>query len=106
MATFYHAGFSNLDTGELTALTSSSDSTIVLSILVANVDGTNPADVTFTHTNSSDTLLNHIAKTIVVPADSNVDLIGNKYIVPSGHKFKVSASSSGALDLAILYVEV
>ena len=51
-------------------------------------------------------LESYLAYTIPVPADSNLDLISNKYILPSGKKLGVLASASGKLDLIISYVEV
>lgn len=106
MATFYNQVVRNINDSVVTALTSSSDSTIILSILVANTDGANTADVTLEQQDSSSTLESYVAYTIPVPADSNLDLISNKYILPSGKKLGVLASTSGKLDLVISYVEV
>lgn len=106
MATFYNASYAELPTSEVQVLSSSSNSTIVLSILVANRNGTSAADVTVSHKNASNVIKNYLGYTVTVPADSNVDIIGNKYIIPSGHKFFVTSSTSGYLDIAISYVEV
>jgi hypothetical protein len=48
---------------------------VVLSCLVANVDGTNAADITLTITDSTDAAIAKIANTIQVPADSTLEAI-------------------------------
>lgn len=107
MATFYNRSVASVPTTDVLLFTSQSNSTIVLSILVANKNGTSAADVTCSHRLSNgSTINNYIAYTIPVPADSNVDLLSNKYIIPSGEKIYVTASSSGYLDIAVSYVEV
>lgn len=106
MATFYNASYAEIDAAEVNLLTSQSDSTIVLSLLVANRDGANAADITTAHKTAADAIRNYISYTIPVPADANVELISNKYILPSGTKLTLTASTSGALDVAISYVEV
>lgn len=105
MATFYNTVVKNVDTAEITAFTSTSDSTIVLSILAANVDPTANSDITVALKEGA-TLNGYVASTIVVPADSNVDLLGGKYIMPSGKSFTVSSSTSGTIDIHFSYVEV
>lgn len=106
MATFYNRVVKNVDTSEITAVTSTTDSTVVLSILVANTDGANSSDVTVIRRDASDADEGYLAYTIIVPADSNVDILGNKYILPSGRKLNVSTSTSGTLDVQISYVEI
>lgn len=106
MASFYNASYAAIPTSDVTLLTSTSDSTIILSILVANRDGTATADITCAHQNASSVIRNYVAYTISVPADANLDLIGNKYILPSGQKLVAKSSTSGFLDAAISYVVV
>lgn len=105
MATFYLNTQRNVDTSPVAVVTSTSDSTIVLSILVSNVDGSSACDATCSINNGA-TINSYVAYTIPVPADSNVDLIANKLILPSGRSLRMSASTSGDLDVAISYVEV
>ena len=105
MATFYNRVVKNVNTAEITAFTSTTDSTIILSILVANTNGVGNADVTVRRLLGA-TDEGYLAYTITVPADSSVDLLANKYILPSGRKLNVSASISGALDLQVSYVEI
>lgn len=110
MASFFNANYDRIPAFALPSgvnvLTSTSDSTIILSILVSNRDGTAAADVTCFHTNASNVIRNYLGFTIAVPADANLDLIGNKYILPSGHKLLLNSSTSGYLDAAVSYVVV
>jgi len=105
VATFYLGTKRNVDTSPVAVVTSTSDSTIVLSILVSNTDGALACDATCSINNGS-TVVSYVAHTIAVPADANVDLIANKLILPSGRSLRMSASNSGDLDAAISYVVV
>jgi hypothetical protein len=105
MATFYNRVVKNVGTSEITAVTSTTDSTIVLSILAANTNGVANTDVTLKRKFGA-TDEGFLAFTITVPADSNVDILANKYILPSGRSLAVSSSSSGTLDLQVSYVEI
>lgn len=110
MAVFSNANYAEIPTFALpsgvTVLTSTSNSTIILSILVSNRNGTAAADVTCFHTNASNVIRNFLGFTITVPSDANLDLIGNKYILPSGHKLLLNSSTSGFLDAAVSFVVV
>ena len=105
MATFYNVPIRALSDVAATFVTSTSDSTIVLSILCANTTASN-TDVTVDLLSAADAVNARIASTITVPADSNVDILGNKFILPSGQKLKFGTSNSGSLDVAVSYVEV
>lgn len=106
MATFYNTPYNRVDTASYTAVTSTNDSTIVLSILIANRDGTATQDITCSQLNASNGIDAYIAFTVPVPNDSTVELLGNKLILPSGKKLAFLASSSGALDAIVSYVTV
>jgi hypothetical protein len=105
MATFYNRVVKNVNTAEITALTSTTDSTIILSILAANTNGVSATDVTLRRLFGA-TDEGYLAYTITVPADASVDLLANKYILPSGRKLNVSSNISGTLDLQVSYVEI
>jgi len=105
MATFYSQSTKNVSDVDTTIYTSQSDSTIILSILVANTT-TNAADITCSILDSSDALKSKISSNITVPASSNIDLIGNKLIFSSGNKLQISSSTSGTVDLTLSFVEV
>ena len=106
MATFYNRVVRNVDTDKIVAFQSSSASTIILSMLCANTDGANNADITIQQDDASNNVEAYVAFTLPIPADANVDAISNKMILPSGKKIAVSASSSGKLDVIVSYVEV
>ena len=106
MASFYNKVVKNLNTSKIVVFQSQSSSTIVLSILVTNTTGSTNSDVTIEQDSSSDVLEAYLARQITVPSQSNIDIISNKYILPSGKKLSVFSSSSGTLDAIVSYVEV
>jgi len=105
MATFQNISVHEVGLAPTTAFTSTSDSTLILSILVTNVAGSDSA-VTCTHVDGSLTTLAAIAEPVVVPANANVDLIGNKFVVPSGNSIQVSSTIDASLDCSISVVEI
>ncbi len=105
MATFKNATLRNVSNVATIAYTSSSNSTIILSVLVANTNGTSPSDITVSQ-NTGASLESYIAFTVPVPADTNVEILSNKYILPSGKNIRLTSSSSGFLDATISLVEV
>lgn len=107
MATFFNTAISGVDSTAGSLISSTSDSTILLSLLVANRDGNNPADVTVSHREANGTdIQNFLAYTITVPADANVEILSNKYIVPSGQRIFVESNQPGLLDAAASFVVV
>jgi len=105
MATFKNTKLKAISNVATVAYTSSSDSTIILSILIANTNGTSPSDITVSQ-NTGASLESYLAFTIPVPADTNVEILSNKYILPSGKNIILTSSSSGFLDATISLVEV
>ena len=95
MATFFSRSTKNVSDVNTTIYTSTSDSTIILSILVANTS-TNATDINCSLLDDSDVVKSEIANTITVPISSNVDLIGNKLILSSGNKLRISTSTPGS----------
>ena len=83
-----------------------SDRAVVLSCLVANVDGTNAADITLTITDSTDTAIAKIANTIQVPADSTLEAIPNKLILKRGEKIRATASAASDLEVTVSALEI
>jgi antitoxin component of RelBE/YafQ-DinJ toxin-antitoxin module len=79
---------------------------VVLSCLVANVDGVNAADITLTITDSSNTVIARIANTIQVPADSTLEAIPNKLILKQGEKIRATASAANDLEVTISALEI
>lgn len=82
------------------------DRAVVLSCLVANVDGTNAADITLTITDSADTVIGKIAHTIQVPADSTLEAIPNKLILKRGEKIRAIASAADDLHVTVSALEI
>jgi hypothetical protein len=82
------------------------DRAIVLSCLVANVDGTNAADITITITNSANTVVSRIANTIGVPADASLEVIPNKLVLKRGEKLRATASVASRLEVTISALEI
>ena len=105
MASFYNVPGKGLSDVTTTLLTSSSDSTIILSILCANTT-VSASDVTISQLDAADAVDATIANTITIPVDSSLEILGNKLILPSGKKLQFSTSTSGSIDVSISYVEV
>lgn len=82
------------------------DRAIVLSCLVANVDGINNATVTIDITNSSNTAIAKIANTISVPADSSLEVVANKLVLKQGEKLRATASVGGDLEVTVSALEI
>jgi hypothetical protein len=76
------------------------------SIFCANVDGTNPADISVSiYDGSTD---RYLAKTITVPADAT-QIISTKetyFYLEEGDSIRAEANEAGDLDLIIGYEEI
>lgn len=79
---------------------------IVLSCLVANVNGTASADVTVSKTTSGDVLQSHLLFTVPVPADSSLEVVANKVVLMAGEKLRASASAASFLQATISVMEI
>lgn len=86
--------------------TNAADRAIVLSCLVANVDGTVASDITLTITDSANTSIARIAYTISVPADTSLEVIPNKLILKNGEKLRGTASVASKLELTVSAMEI
>ena len=97
----------NLDTTVTTSLLANASSSDKLykinSIIVANVDGSSAADVTISFYNGSND--HYIAKTVSVPADSTLVLIGKDSMLylEEGQSIRGGASANGDLSVLICY---
>ena len=78
------------------------------SIIVANVDGTSAADATVAFYNAGDTTAYHLAKTVSVPADSTLIVLGKDapIYLEEGDKIQALASAAGDLEIIISYEEL
>jgi len=99
----------NLTTSTADILTCPSDKLLKLnSIIVANIDGTNPANVSAVWYNADDTGQYHLAKTVSVPADSTLILLGKDapIYLEEGDKIQALASAASDLTMVISYEEL
>ena len=81
----------------------------VNSIIVANVDGTNAADVSVNFVDSSSgNLVLHLAKVVSVPAKSTLIVLGKDapIYLEEGDKIQAQASAAGDLEIVISYEEL
>lgn len=86
---------------------SSSGKTLrVVSLYVANVDGTNAASVTVDVYDGS--VARYIAKTVAVPADSTLTVVTREDLLylTEGDSLRLSASASNALEATVSYEEI
>lgn len=83
-----------------------SNRAIVLSCLIANVDGVSPADITVAVTSSTDTQIARIANTISVPADASLELIPNKLVLKRGEKLRATAGVANDLEVTVSALEI
>lgn len=105
MADFGQIGSKNFDTGQQLIYRSNSDSTIILSILCANrFNGATDVTVRQFDDNGSNTT--DIAEAIAIPRAASLELLANKYILPSGSSFTIETSVSGSLAYSMSYVVV
>ena len=72
------------------------------SIIVANVDGTNNADVSVTFYDSSAVASYRIASTVTVPADSTLVVLGKDSPIYLEESDEIRAGASAVSDLEII----
>ena len=80
--------------------------TIVLSCLVANVDGSSNAAITLSITDSANTLISRLANAIVVPVASSLEVVANKVVLKQGEKLRATASAANRLEVTVSVLEV
>ena len=82
------------------------DRAIVLSCLVANVDGTNSAGITITLTDGSNNVLSTLSSTVTVPNDSSLEVIPNKVVMKQSQKLRATASAANDLEVTVSALEI
>jgi|TARA_R100001463_G_scaffold30598_5_gene69636 hypothetical protein len=75
-------------------------------ILLANIDGTNAADVTVEISNDNGSTYYKIASTISVPADSTLDLIARPIYLDETDLIAVTAGAASDIAFHVSYVEM
>ena len=100
----YHDGTTSL--ADLIPALDANHSAIVLMLRATNVDGTNDAtvDVRVVDGSSGDS---YIAKTMSVPADTSLDVLGtSKLVLMATDKIQVLASATGDIEFFASYLEI
>jgi hypothetical protein len=96
-----------VDTSATAIVTNSADSGKVLKVnllQVANVDGTNAADITADIFRSSNAY--RLASTIAVPADASIVLLDKVIYLEEGDSLRLTAGSAGDLEAICSYEEI
>lgn len=110
MASTFKNGFiKNVTTGtqDLFVVSTSTGAVgIVLSVLVANVNGTGSADVTVTKVSNTGTDQSKLVHTVPVPADTSLEIVANKVVLTEGEKLTISASAADYLDATVSVLEI
>lgn len=79
---------------------------VVMSCIVANVDGTNAAAITVDITDSNNAAIAKLAYTISVPAKASVELVANRVVLKRGEKFRATASAANDLEVTVSALEI
>tara|TARA_Y100000004_G_scaffold124951_1_gene140538 strand:+ start:10 stop:381 length:372 start_codon:yes stop_codon:yes gene_type:complete len=78
------------------------------SLIIANIDGTNSADITVTLRNTSATIFSTLASTVAVPADATLIVISKdtSIYLEENMALYVQSSASGDLSATCSYEEI
>jgi hypothetical protein len=79
---------------------------VVLSIMVANVNGTASADLTIAKTDSSNNIAGYLAYTVPVPNDASLEVVANKVVLMAGQKIRGLASANSYLQATVSVLEI
>jgi len=82
------------------------DRAIVLSCLVANVDGSSGAEITIALTDGSNTVLSTLASTIAVPPDASIEIIPNKIVMKQSQKLRATAGAANDVEITVSALEI
>ena len=97
-------GFNLSATTTATLLTVDADKILKINrITVANVDGTNAADLNIDHNDGSTTAA--LVSTLSVPADSAVNPIGGKLVLEAADTLTVDSDSNNSVDVTLTIME-
>ena len=98
-----------IDNANSSVITAAADKLIKInSIIVANIDGTNSADLTVSFYDSSATARYKIASTVAVPADSTLVVLGkdSPIYLAEGDQIEANASAASDLEMIISFEEL
>lgn len=109
MATAFNSAQVSLTTTSVTdvyqAPATAGNTSVLMSILVANVNGGSSADITIHKTDSSNTLQSYLAYTIPVPNDTSLEVVANRVVLKAGEKIRATASSANFLHVTVSALE-
>ncbi len=107
--TAYDADVSSSASATLTNAASSNKLLKINTIIAANIDSSNDADISvFVSTASSTTPLFYLGRTVTVPADSSLVLISKdtSFYLEEDRQIRAFASVSGDISLMVSYDEI
>lgn len=85
----------------------SATTAIVLTAQIANIDGTNEADVSLSWIDSSDSNAEtYLLKVVPVPAGASLGGLSNKLVLETGDSLKGLASANGDLSVTLSILEM
>ena len=79
--------------------TSTSNPSVVQSILIANDDGSNDGKVRVAWTDGSNNVQSYLAYDMIIPADSTVELCEKPKYLASGYKLRAEANVADRLEI-------
>jgi len=82
------------------------DRAIVLSCLVANVDGSSGAEITIALTDGSNNVLSTLVSTVAVPSDASLEVVANKVVMKQSQKLRATASAANDLEITVSALEI
>ena len=95
------------DTNRTTMIDVAADKLVkVNTIIIANIDGTNAADVTIEVSNDNGSTYYKLASTISVPADSSLDFLSNPIYLDETDILAVTAGAANDLSYFVSYEEL
>ena len=83
-----------------------STTAVVVLCQVANVDGTNAADLYMDYYDSSTTTAKALAHTISIPADTSLNPIGGKLVLETGDQLRAWAGAASDLEIVVSVLEI
>lgn len=110
MATTFNNGQVQLSTTSVTdvyqAPSSANNTSVLMSILCANVNGTASADISIIKTNSANTIQSYLTFTVPVPADTSLEVVANRIVLKAGEKIRAQASAANYINVTVSAMEI
>lgn len=110
MANTFNNATANLTTTNVTdvyqAPASAGAVSIVLSSMIANVNGTANSNVNLLLTDSSNNILSYILFTVAVPQNTTLEAVSNKIVLKAGQKIRAQASLANYLNVTVSALEI